>query len=795
MWGINLSKNNKLLEAALSYAARGWRVFPCAPRTKIPLLSKKNGGNGCLDATNDVKQITLWWTKHPGANIALACGKESGVYVVDVDCNIKENKNGWESLRKLKEEGKELPATMIQDTPGGGAHYLYKSDNPPRNMNNFLNGIDIRCEGFYIVVAPSVHPNKKVYKWRKSTIDLPLAEYPDFMRPQKKKVVPAMPWLPKPVHVQKEGETSIIERARLYLAECDASVQGAGGHDALLWASRAMVIGFDLSDSVALSLLWSEFNPRCNPQWDQSNNGDAKDFERKVVQARSTNNKPMGWLLDDYGLRPGDKDAKIIALGSEIAERLLAGNDPTGFTPGIDFDDIEAVPLTPLPVADAVPAAVPDFLSARIETKTSKYPDEILNPPGLVGEMCRWINDTSRLYQPLLTLGAVLCASGALFGRKVKDESNARTNVYGIGVGPSSCGKDHAFDCIERLFNESGASCLLGGARVTSDTAIEVSLVNSPVKLFYWDEIGDMLGAIKTAGSGGGSYLKTIVPCLMSLYSSAHKQYRGKQKAEGDARRLDQPHVCVWGTTSPSVLYEGLSSNEIKNGWLGRLITFITYERPKEHPKKFAPIPIELVDKVRKWILRDVPPPEGEDDIRSAMSCNQILIKANKLANKVFEKFSEKCYQKMLKCSSEGDVSEFIWGKANQNAGRIALIIAAGENYDNPEISEANAIYACALIEYSVVKFIEAIQHNISENQFDSEKLKIINICRQAKRTGVSKTELTRKTRFLRDRKVRESYLQDLIEAEAIDQGIKNGKIWYWQHPFGVAAEINGGEE
>ena len=791
MWGINLSKT-KLLEAALSYAARGWRVFPCAPRTKIPLLSKKNGGHGVDDATTDIKQITEWWTRHPGANIALACGKESGVYVVDVDLDEDKGVNGWETLRDIKEE---MPATMIQDTPRGGAHYLYQTDKAPANKNNFKNGIDIRGDGYYIMVAPSIHPNKKVYKWRKSTIDLPLAEYPDFMRPQKKKVIPAMPWLPKPVHVQKEGETPIIERARLYLAECDASVQGAGGHDALLWASRAMVIGFDLSDSVALSLLWSEFNPRCNPQWDQSNNGDAKDFERKVVQARSTNNKPMGWLLDDYGLRPGDKDAKIIALGAEIAERLLAESDPTGFTPGVDFDDIEAVSPPPPPIVDAVPAAVPDFLSARIETKTSKYPDEILNPPGLVGEICKWINASAGCYQPFLALGAALCAAGALFGRKVKDQSDGRTNLYAMGVAHSSAGKDHPTKCVSKLFTEAGAANLMGGSRVTSDTAIEISLVSNPVQLFHWDECGHMFAAIKSAGSGGGSYLRTIVPCLMSLYSSAADQWIGKQKAEDNARRIDQPHVCVWGLTSPDVLYKGLSFDELKDGWLGRVVTFISSDRPKYHMTEYTPPPVELIDNIRKWVLRDIPAPEGEDDIRSAMSCNQILIPANKLATKVFNKNYDKWYAKMLHCDKEGDATQYLWGKALENARRVALIVAAGENFDNPEISEANAIYACTLIEYSIKQFVDAIQYNISENQFDSEKLKIINICRKAGRTGISKIEITRRTRFLRDKKVRDSYLQDLIDAEAIDQGIKNGKIWYWQHPFGVAAEINGGEE
>jgi len=184
-----MPKKNELLTAALKYADQGWKIFPCGPKSKIPLISKKKGGKGVRDATSDKEQITRWWETCPNANIALACGPDSGVYVVDVDLDEDKGVNGWETLRSLKEE---MPATMIQDTPRGGAHYLYQTDKAPANKNNFKNGIDIRGDGYYIMVAPSIHPNKKVYKWRKSTIDLPLAEYPDFMRPQKKKVVPAI---------------------------------------------------------------------------------------------------------------------------------------------------------------------------------------------------------------------------------------------------------------------------------------------------------------------------------------------------------------------------------------------------------------------------------------------------------------------------------------------------------------------------------------------------------------------------------------------------------------------------
>jgi hypothetical protein len=53
---------NSILTAALSYAKRGWYVFPCRPEDKRPLTE-----HGFKDATLDPAQIREWWTRHPEA--------------------------------------------------------------------------------------------------------------------------------------------------------------------------------------------------------------------------------------------------------------------------------------------------------------------------------------------------------------------------------------------------------------------------------------------------------------------------------------------------------------------------------------------------------------------------------------------------------------------------------------------------------------------------------------------------------------------------------------------------------
>jgi len=88
-------------------------------------------------------------------------------------------------------------------------------------------------------------------------------------------------------------QTSIIDRARAYLAELPASVQGQGGHGAAFAAATALVRGFNLGEQDALALLM-EWNARCLPRWTES------DLRHKLRSAAGSSSKPAGYLLNNH---------------------------------------------------------------------------------------------------------------------------------------------------------------------------------------------------------------------------------------------------------------------------------------------------------------------------------------------------------------------------------------------------------------------------------------------------------------------------------------------------------------
>jgi hypothetical protein len=168
-----------MLDAALRYAALGWAVFPvhgvvdgrcacnrkrCTSPAKHPVTK-----NGFKDATEDEDQIRRWWTQRPNANVAVATGSCSGLWVLDVDVKHDGVAN-WARLRADRSlEGAE------QRTGSGGSHLLFAWDSnlDVRNRTAVLPGIDVRGTDGYAIVAPSLHVSGQRYEWLRDPTEHP----------------------------------------------------------------------------------------------------------------------------------------------------------------------------------------------------------------------------------------------------------------------------------------------------------------------------------------------------------------------------------------------------------------------------------------------------------------------------------------------------------------------------------------------------------------------------------------------------------------------------------------------
>src|SRR5438876_345819 len=131
-------------------------------------------------------------------------------------------------------------------------------------------------------------------------------------------------------------------------------------------------------------------------------------------------------------------------------------------------------------------------LPSASEPRTDAMPDDgpplpdvapladLTRPPGLVGDIVDWMEQSAERPKRALYLAAALTFVATLAGRKFASESDLRTNLYFVTLAPSGHGKDHAIGKIALLASAAGVEHFLGPARIMSASALRGLMKRAP---------------------------------------------------------------------------------------------------------------------------------------------------------------------------------------------------------------------------------------------------------------------------------------------------------------------------
>lgn len=172
MGGRERLRGASVTAAALAYGELGWNVVPvhgvkaaggcgcgkadCSKPGKHPRAE-----HGYRDATALPDAIEAAFRQ--AANVGIATGAGSGVWVLDVD-----GAEGEASLAALVARRGGLPNTVECMTGGGGRHlyFAYPEGRAVRNsVAKLAPGLDVRSEGGGAVAPPSRHASGRAYEW------------------------------------------------------------------------------------------------------------------------------------------------------------------------------------------------------------------------------------------------------------------------------------------------------------------------------------------------------------------------------------------------------------------------------------------------------------------------------------------------------------------------------------------------------------------------------------------------------------------------------------------------------
>jgi hypothetical protein len=667
--------------------------------------------HGFKDAHSDIEILYKQFYK-PDMLIGLPTGNFNGIVVIDFD--LKDGR----ILEELKEELKtygELPETLRIQTPSGGEHWIYKIDQTRISSSvRFFEKtlpIDIRANGGYICAADY----KKYFPLDLDDIDdfsKSLTDLPEWIENYRKTTeyqeIPEGTFLPE----------SEIREIRSALAFIDSD-------DRDMWVKVGMALkNTGSSQAKGIWLEWSMKSDKFDPV----------DAEKK-------------WKT----FKPNDITiASIFHFAKNLGWVTTYENTPTM-------------------LSDAqIDQKIKEFKTYE----KRPFPKELLNPPGLVGEIAEYMNTQSIREQPILSLAASLTFCGALMGQKFQDELKMRTNIYCMGIGETGCGKENARTVIKRIVSECNDAkmkniCMV--ENIASETAIYNALTIDPSPVFLLDEIGIFL---KSTQNNQASYLAGVPAALLKLFTSASVPCSGKSYADTKKQiTIDCPNLCIYGTATPEQFFNSLSKDNVEQGLIGRMLIFESEDsRPpaKRHLKNTKP-PKVMIDNIMR-IYKQVKNVNPHGNVSTVEIIDPLVVPYTKEAEKMMWNFTINIDETYHEMKTKGRLYQ-LYTRCTEIAKKIALIVAIGDSKEGeqPIIRPEHVDYATKISRYLIDNLHDAVESKISDNNQEKEVKKMLNLIRSHKK--MSQSEITRKFQHLKSTE-RKDVLHTLIESGHVEEFI-----------------------
>jgi hypothetical protein len=693
-------------------SSQGFLLFPCN-KEKIPVIQ-----GGFKSATNDIIKLEkLFYNEN--FLIGFATGAMNGVAVIDIDYQKEIPGTGSTDLRSIEElktevieNYGELPDTFSVETPSGGRHlyYLIPDGIIIKSGNRFFDktlSIDIKAEGGYVIA-----PDGKKYNVYDDVEDLDVQNL-------KSRCTAIPEWLIKLRQTEKISKTkSLIPVTQLpesEIIEIKSALNHVSADDFDSWINTGLA-------------LRSTGDPRCKEIWDEWS---------------QTSDKYKKNKQNEIDKKWNSFNPQKITIASLFFEAKKNGWITT-YAPKstIVLSPIESIPIKKKKIKEP-------------------FPQKFMNPPGLVGDIYRYILEKSIKEQPIFALSAALCAVGTMAGRKVQTETGLRTNLYCVNVGPPGCGKESARKVIKDLFQSSGYGDMASVEDLASDASIVTAMKKEEAQIFLLDEIGRF---IQTTQNGGKNvHLANVITVLLKLYGTANQIYFGKNYADAEKKvQIMQPNLCLLGTTVPETLYKGLTIENITDGFLSRMLIFETDTPILRKKINFHPLGDpnpQLMSKIKKLLKKPIKLfPNGNIDF---LKPDPQVVVLTPGARKMTEDFDGYC----CNIQQETPASGAIYTRTDEVAQKIALILAVGIDIDNPIITEIEMAYGIELALYLSQHMQYITENHIADNEYEHKVKKIIQIIQENGRIRLS--DLTRKSQNIPSY-VRRDILDTLEDSEQI---------------------------
>lgn len=718
---------------AYVYLERGYSVIPIAPGTKRPgSWSAAEGWKGMYDWERYSERLpteleTEHFYKWPGAGIGLLTGKLSQVVGLDRDYDCP----GTDALERL------IPWSPVKKKGAKGytAFYRYNGEKSCSFNIGGMRVLDVLSDGRQTLMPGTIHPDGHTYVY--------LTE--DCLEDFDPSELPVLPddFLEQVARVLAPYQN---DEDRKYQKKHIAPPDNAGHINTDLSIQAEYFRDLNRQALARLDQWVPKLIPTARPE---------RDGYRCVATWRNAEKHNVGvhphGIFDfggNYGMTPIDlvMYANQIKFG-QAADALrgclsLQEPEPIVFSsqPAAVNQQPASAPVLPwLKNAQAAPPApvmVPSDTSIDPEPAV---PNFILNPPGILGDIARWITATAPKEQPELSVAAAISLCSVVMGRSYKTQFNNFTSLYMVMVAKSTEGKEHPQSAVEKILTAAGLERLLGGSGYTSAGGVHSALLKSPCHIVMIDEMGKLL---KLSRVKGNAHSEAAIDKLVEAFGRLDGVMRpptysnmtlSKSQAAGTERIVHNPAITLLGATTPGTFYDNLSNDLVKDGFLGRCIV-VESKRPRQltqFVERTNP-PAKIVDWCKSVHLSQAAPqgdlaalaiaemPATVIDLPMSDECLTLLTEIDKAMNDA-------------KDMAESDGLDMILGRTVEKAMRLALIVAKTRNKNAKEVSRADLQWAIDYVQHYDLALVRAVREKRFENEHQMNANKVLDFIRRAK--------------------------------------------------------------
>lgn len=407
-------------------------------------------------------------------------------------------------------------------------------------------------------------------------------------------------------------------------------------------------------------------------------------------------------------------------------------------------------------------------------SKAGGFPEHLFDVPGLVGELHRYIVASAPKPQPILALGAAVCAIGTLVGRKVEAEDGTRTNIYVAALAETGAGKEWPRKAIRRAFRAINLEPMVAMESPTGDAAIYGNLQDHPACLWAADEFGYVLAELKERKGNN------IIPTIMKLWGIADdacfaKTYARDRRTNrrGNDVVIYQPNLSIYATSVPSRFWESLSSAESIDGFLNRFLVLTSEDQNPPYRRVLSEAkspPASLVTHMQRWkpslgYMASL----GGDETPATPPPDPTVARMGTGAEAALADISQRTHAKVGELQAAGSPEyAALFVRTAEYASRLALVRAAGQGSpDDVVIARADIEWGAELAWWCAEHALSCVRAKIGDSEHDV-RCKQVVAWLEARGGMAQRRELTR--RFQSFGPALRDVLTTLLDSEQIVQ-------------------------